>query len=118
MTQEEKQFIIKALQTGIPAIAKEHIEALEEVDRISNAKQEDLNGEEKFTLLNQEIYDVTLKTVYASAPYMAKEYASAYFTAVCACKEKFEENRKAREAKEAAEKPEEDPVADKKKKSA
>ncbi len=103
MTQEQKQFIIKALQTGIPALAKEPIEALEEVDQISNANQEDLNGMETFSLLTQEIFDLTIKAVAASAPYMAKEYIELYVRAVNNCQAKFAENRKAREEKEKAE---------------
>lgn len=103
MTQEEKQFIIKALRTGIPAIASECIAALEEVDRLSNAKQEDLNGAEKFSSLNQEIFDLTVKVIAASAPYMASEYTNAYVRAVDVCQAKFNENRKARETKEKAE---------------
>ena len=102
MTQEQKQFIIKALQTGIPAIAREHIDALEEVARIADTKQEELNGQEMFALLNQEILDVTIKTIRASAPYMAEEYLTAYQTAVNVCLVKFDENRKAREEREKA----------------
>ena len=121
MTQEQKQFIIKALQTGIPAIAKEYIEALEEVARIADTRQEELGGIETFACLNQEIFNVTLKVIQASAPFMASEYVNAYNTAVNVCLAKFDENRKAREAKEKAEAEKEKVMEmpdDKKKKSA
>ena len=103
MTQEQRQFIIKALQTGIPTLAQEYIAALEEVDRISNAKQEELNGVETFSALNQEIFDVTLKVVAASVPYMATEYNNAFVRAINVCQAKFNVNVKAREDKEKAE---------------
>lgn len=100
MTQEQKQFIIKALQTGIPAIAQEHIDALEEVANIASARQEDLAGQEKFKFLDQEVYDVTVKTIRASAPFMANEYLSAYSTDVDVCQAKFARNMQARQEKE------------------
>lgn len=102
MTQEQKQFIIKALQSGVPAIAQEHIAALEEVVRVAGAKQEELNGAEGFQALNQEILNVTFKVLQASAPYMAREYINAYASDITACQNKFNENKTAREEKEKA----------------
>lgn len=104
MTQEQKQFIIKALESGIPAIAKEHIEAFEEVARIEEATLEDLKGAEKFEYLNQTIYETTIKTLYAAYPYMTADIVIPYGEAVKACNAKFAENIKAREEKEKAEK--------------
>lgn len=104
MTQEQKQFIIKVLESGIPALAKEHIEAIEEVARVSNAAQEELNGQEGWLFLNQIRHENILNTIQASIPFMADEYISAYFEAVNASQAKFNENIKARQEKEAAEK--------------
>lgn len=123
MTSEQKQFIIKALQTGVPALAEEYIAALEELTRLADTKQEELKGVETFTALTQEIFDVTIKVIQASAPYMASEYLNAYNTAVNVCLAKFAESRKAREEKEKAEAEREahiaeESAADKKKKSA
>ena len=121
MTQEQKQFIIKALQTGCPALAQEYISALEEVTHIADTKSEELNGQEQFQILNQEIFDVTVKVLRASAPYMAFEYINAYNEAVNICNAKLSENRAAREAKEKVEAEKEKIVeipAAKKKKSA
>ncbi len=117
MTQEQKQFIIKVLESGIPALAREHIEAIEEVARVSNAAQEELNGQEGWLFLNQIRHENILNTIQASIPFMADEYISAYFEAVNACQAKFNENIKARQEKEAAEKASASP-AEKKKKSA
>ena len=104
MTQEQKQFIIKALESGIPAIAKEHIAALEEVAKVADAKQEDLNGQEQWNALNPVIHQNIINTVINSFPFMANEYAIAYTEAVRASQEKFDKNIKAREEKEKAEK--------------
>ena len=114
MTQEQQQFIIKALQTGIPALAQEYISALEEVARIADTKSEELNGQDQFQILNQEIFDVTIKVLQASAPYMAFEYINAYNDSVNVCNVKLAENRTAREEKEKVK----EMPADKKKKSA
>ena len=109
MTQEQKQFIIKALQTGCPALAQEYISALEEVTHIADTKSEELNGQEQFQILNQEIFGITIKVLQASAPYMAFEYINAYNGAVNVCNVKFAENRTAREEKEKAEAEKEKP---------
>ena len=122
MTQEQKQFIAKALQTGCPALAQEYISALEELTRVADAKQEELNGLETFSTLNQEIFDVTIKVIKASAPYMASEYTDAYVLAVNVCQAKFNENKRVREEKEKAEaekaQSEEAPASDTEQKSA
>lgn len=131
MTQEQKQFIIKALESGIPAIAREHLDALEEVTRIEEAKQEDLNGAECFEILNQTIYETIIKVINASYPFMAAEFYMPFMRAVKTCNSKFSENAKARQEREESEKkkqesggssenvPEEDPArADSKKVSA
>ncbi len=102
MTQEQKQFIIKALQTGIPALAKDHIAALEEVAAIAEAKQEDLDGQEGWKVLNQTRHENIINVLYGSLPFMAEEYVKAYFDAVNAGQAKFNENRKIREEKEKA----------------
>ncbi len=104
MTQEQKQFIIKALQSGIPAIAKRHIEAIEEVARVAEAKREDLNGQEDWKILNQRRHENIMETIFASVPFMADEYVRAYCDAVNISQSKFTENRNARLAKEEAEK--------------
>lgn len=105
MTQEQKQFIIKALQTGIPAIAQEYIAALEEVTSIADMPQEEINekGIENFEVITQERYNTTVKVIKASAPYMADEYLIAYNSAVDVCNAKFKVSVKAREEKEKAE---------------
>ena len=126
MTQEQKQFITKALITGIPAIAQEHIAALNEVERIAGTPSDKLNGQERFEVLNQEVYNVTVKVLRASAPYMASEYIEAYNEDVNVCNAKFAENIQAREEKEKAEAekaekaeaPADKPVPAKKKKNA
>ena len=121
MTQEQKQFIIKALQCGVPALSEEYIAALEEAVRISETKQEDLKGAEDFQILDRVIYEITLKTLRASypMPFMAEEYIRAYAETVNACAAKFQENAKAREEREKAEMGrEEDNPTDKTKKSA
>ena len=117
MTQEQKQFIIKALESGIPALATEHIAALEEVVHISESKSEDLNGQENWNTLDQRIHANIINTLRSAYPYMADEYIGAYFDAVNVCQSKFAENLKAREEKEAAEKEAEKTVEAKKKKS-
>ncbi len=104
MTQEQKQFIIKALESGIPAIAKEHIEALEEVAKVAEAKQEELEGVEGFHILDQRRHENIIRAIQGSCPYMADDIILPYDAAVRACQAKFNENIKAREAKEKAEK--------------
>lgn len=104
MTQEQKQFIIKVLQSGIPAMATEHIEALEEVTRIAEAKQEDLNGIEGFQILDQRRHENIIRTIQGSCPYMANDVILPYDAAVRACQAKFAKNIEAREEKEKAEK--------------
>lgn len=120
MEQEQKQFIIKALQTGIPALAKEHIEAFEEVIRVSEAKQEDIDGQEGWNILNQTLHSNIINTLRNSVPFMANEYILAYVDAVNGGQAKFNENIKIREEKEKdeAEKYKEKPASDKNKKSA
>ena len=123
MTQEQKQFIIKALQTGIPAIAQEYIEALEEVTSIADMPQEELNKNciENFNVLNQERFDTTVKVIKVSAPFMSREYLIAYSSAVDVCNAKFRVSIKAREEREKAESEkaqvEAEIASDKKKKS-
>lgn len=104
MTQEQKQFIIKALESGIPAIAREHIEALEEVAKIAEAKQEELEGAESFQLLDQRRHENIIRAIQGSYPYMANDIILPYDAAIRSCQAKFAENIKAREAKEKAEK--------------
>lgn len=104
MTQEQKQFITMALESGIPAIAKEHIEALEEVARIAEAKQEELKGAESFQLLDLRRHENIIRAIQGSCPFMANDILPPYDAAVRACQAKFDENIKAREAKEKAEK--------------
>ena len=100
MTQEQKQFIIKALQTGIPAIAQEHIEALEEVAKIAEAKQEELDGQEVWKVLDEARHATIVKTIRCSLPFMAEELISAYYNAISIAQEKFAENVKARQQAE------------------
>ena len=104
MTQEQKQFIIKALQSGIPAIAKAHIDAVEEVARIAETKQEDLNGQEDWGILNQLLHENIVSTLRASVPFMADEYLGAYYEAINIAQAKFTTNKNKRLAKEEAEK--------------
>lgn len=104
MTQEQKQFIIKALEGGIPAMAKEHIEALEEVASISEAKQEDLKGAEGFQLLDIRRHENIIRAIQGSYPYIANDVILPYDAAIRTCQAKFAENVKAREEKEKAEK--------------
>ncbi len=100
MTQEQKQFIIKALESGIPAIAREHIEALEEVAKVAEAKQEELEGVEGFHILDQRRHENIIRAIQGSYPYMADDIILPYDAAVRACQAKFAENIKAREAQE------------------
>ena len=104
MTQEQKQFIIKALQSGIPALAKGHIDALEELVQIDETKQEELEGAEDFKVLNQLIYENTISVLNAVYPFMAQEFIFAYADAVRRCNAKFAVNVKVRLEKEEAEK--------------
>ena len=104
MTQEQKQFIIKAIESGIPAIAKEHIAALEEVAKDADAKQEELEGQEQWNVLTPAYHQNIIETVINSFPFMASEYVVSYSEAVKAGQAKFAENIKAREAKEKADK--------------
>ena len=102
MTQEQKQFIIKALQSGIPAIAQEHIAALEEVATIAEAKQEELEGAENFKILDPRRHENIIRAIQGSCPYMADDIILPYDADVRACQAKFAENIKAREEKEKA----------------
>lgn len=104
MTQEQKQFIKKVLLTGIPAIAKAHVDAIEEVARIAETKQEDLNGQEDWEILNQLLHENIVSTLRASAPFMADEYIGAYYEAINIAQAKFTANKNERLAKEQAEK--------------
>ena len=104
MTQEQKQFIIKTLQSGIPALAETHVQAFEEVVRVSEAQQEDLNGQEGWQVLNEVYHNNIINTLLASVPFMANEYIASYIEAVNAGQAKFAQNAKVREEKEKAEK--------------
>lgn len=110
MTEDQQQLVSKALQSGIPALAKEHIAALEEVVKLATAKPEELNGIENFQVLNQNIYENTIKTLSASYPFMAGEVIQPYVETVQACQAKFAENIKAREEREKTEACEEKPA--------
>ena len=99
MTQEQKQFIIKALESGIPAIA--HIRALDELVQIEGSSIEELNGMENFTILNSVIYETIIKTIVASYPFMANTVIQPLVNAVRTCNAKFDEVARLRQEKEA-----------------
>lgn len=101
MTQEQKQFIIKALESGIPAIAQEHIRALDELVQIEGSSIEELHGVENFTILNSVIYETMVKTIIASYPFMANTIIQPLVDAVRTCNAKFEEVARLRQEKEA-----------------
>lgn len=100
MTAEAKQLIVKAIEKGIPAIAQEHIRALDEVEFVAGAKQEELGGAEGFKSLNQSIHETIIKVLVASYPFMADEIVQQYCDAVNECLRKFDVNAKARQAAE------------------
>lgn len=105
MTQEQKQFIIKALETGIPALAQEHIAAVEEVAKIAAANQEDINGQEAWQFLNEARHDVIIKTIRISFPFMANDLLNAYYSAINAAQAKFDRNIQAKKEQTEAEQP-------------
>ncbi len=100
MTVEEKQLMVKAIEKGIPAIAQEHLRALDEVEHIAESEQESLEGAEGFKILNQSIHDTIIKVLIAAYPLMADEVVAAYVGAVNECLAKFNANIQARQARE------------------
>ena len=110
MTGEEYKLITKAIEKGIPAIAQEHIRALEEVEFVAGAKIEELDGAEGFKSLNQVIHETIIKVIVAAYPFMADEVVAAYVGAVNECLEKFNANIQARVAKEKESETEEKPT--------
>lgn len=100
MTGEEYQLIKKAIEKGIPAIAQEHLRALDEVEAIAKAEQDELDGAEGFKVLNQSVHETIVKVLIAAYPLMADEVVAAYVGAVNECLEKFNANIQARLKKE------------------